>query len=166
MNTDQIITALQKIKQFIGVFPADLLPNINKYKKPVCFIANYDSSNKKGSHWVSFFINKDNIEYFDSFGILPYNKYFINFINKFCKNSKFQYNNIQLQSEHTNVCGHYAILYIYQRLRKLKPSQIIKQFHFKKKKLINNDISVYKIINNLFTINKKTLKKNQIASDV
>ena len=49
MNTDQINSALQNYKKFIGVFPSDLLPNIYEYNNnfPLCFIANYDTSKKK-----------------------------------------------------------------------------------------------------------------------
>ena len=49
MNTAQINLALQNYKNFIGVFPSDLLPNIHEYNNnfPLCFIANYDTSKKK-----------------------------------------------------------------------------------------------------------------------
>ena len=64
-----------KPNYFKGVFPCDVF--LNKVKKDKlllkagnCFIINLSSSNHKGSHFVSLFVNNGEIvEYFDSFGI-------------------------------------------------------------------------------------------------
>lgn len=50
--------------RFIGVFPCDRLPNI---KNREMYIANLDSSDKKGSHWIAVYKYKK-LYVFDSFG--------------------------------------------------------------------------------------------------
>ena len=53
-------------KKFVGVFPSDKIP---KLKKNQMCIANLDTSDKSGSHWVSFYCNEHSRCYFyDSFG--------------------------------------------------------------------------------------------------
>ena len=39
---------------FMGVFPRDQLPTINKY--PASFVFNTDPSNKEGKHWLGFYL--------------------------------------------------------------------------------------------------------------
>ena len=85
MNTSDLEGTLKKIdctkKKFGGVYPSDLLPlEVKQYPQP--FVANVDTSEKPGTHWVAFyFIDNQHGEFFDSYGLPPhrYTKYFENF---------------------------------------------------------------------------------------
>jgi len=52
-------------KKFKGVYPADIIPDM---KNCTSIIFNTGTSNTSGEHFVSFFINKNKLYYFDSFG--------------------------------------------------------------------------------------------------
>ena len=78
MDSVQLTLVFRKDKYtrgvFQGVYPSDKLPtSVSSY--PALFIANVDTSDKPGSHWVAFHFTKDQEgEFFDSYG-LPPNKY-------------------------------------------------------------------------------------------
>ena len=62
MNTIQLTRILRKDKYtrgvFQGVYPSDKLPtSISSY--PALFIANVDTSEKPGSHWVAFYFTEN-----------------------------------------------------------------------------------------------------------
>lgn len=111
MNTRQITTILKDIcpEIFLGVYAADALPNKLPKRRPLLLVVNTDTSDQPGQHWVSMFIDKqDKGEYFDPVGMQPL-PIFDKFLTKFC--STYVYNNSQLQSSISYVCGHYAIVY-------------------------------------------------------
>ena len=100
-STDHILK-----KYYVGVFPANRLPNRNKLK-PQCFmIANLDPDTKDGSHWVLLYIRKQTCFYFDSFEEKPrgiIRKYIIkNF-------TTLQYNRVTAQRDSSIVCGGYLV---------------------------------------------------------
>ena len=58
---------------FQGVYPSDKLPT-GFSSFPALFIANVDTSEKPGSHWVAFYFTKDQKgKFFDSYGLPPSN---------------------------------------------------------------------------------------------
>ena len=67
MNSTQLAIILKKDKYtlavFQGVYPSDKLPTkVSSF--PALFIANVDTSDKPGSHWVAFYsqkIKKENL---------------------------------------------------------------------------------------------------------
>ena len=75
MDTIQLTLILRKDKftrgLFQGVYPSDQLPaSVSHY--PALFIANVDTSDKPGSHWVAFYFTKEQEgEFFDSYGSPP-----------------------------------------------------------------------------------------------
>lgn len=113
---------------FIGCFPANRIPEINKF--PASIVINLDTDANKGSHWVAAYIeNKETIKYFDSFGPLnclyPITENTIKFYN-FC----FTYPNSEIydflnkfksitinksiyQSILSENCGYFSIYFIY-----------------------------------------------------
>lgn len=111
MNTTEINNLLRHIKCFKGTFCRDELPN-NKFKKPFSIIANTDTCQEPGQHWVAMYFDKDNTGfYFDSFGLPPLQPEFINFMNK--KNSNgWTCNKSTLQSVTSSTCGLYCILFV------------------------------------------------------
>ena len=58
MNTSELEEILKKINctrnTFVGAYPSDLLPlEVKQYQQS--FVANVDTSEKPGFHWVAFF---------------------------------------------------------------------------------------------------------------
>lgn len=103
-----LLTNKKTSKIFIGVYPANKLLDINI--KNGFYIANTSPDTSKGVHWVSFFINSNCVEVFDTSGILFLkNKYFRKFLNK-C-NRKFIINKNMIQSPQSNVCGQYCVVF-------------------------------------------------------
>jgi len=81
MNTLQILHFLSKHSKtksiFIGVFPSDRLPKtILKYAALI--IANTDTSDQPGTHWIAFYFDsRRSAEFFDS-GQYPQKEKFFN----------------------------------------------------------------------------------------
>jgi hypothetical protein len=124
MNTNEIEAILSEglrgtNSKFLGVFASDCLPShIHSY--PSCLVANTDPHNLPGTHWVAFyFISPRQLEFFDSFGMHPS-------IYGFNLEAKVHYNEHQIQSFTSDVCGHYCIFFLYQRARSLDLVSICK----------------------------------------
>ena len=87
MDTIQLTVILRKDRYtrgvFQGVYSSDKLPgHISSY--PALFIANVDTSDKPGTHWVAFYFTKEREgELFDSYGLPPsnYTGTFTSFLN-------------------------------------------------------------------------------------
>ena len=90
----------------------DQLMNYNP--QPGAYIINMEDSGNDGTHWVAFYLTKENDEpnsyYFDSYGGPPpmevrefstrYGAHFLNYSNK------------QIQSMASNYCGQYCLTWI------------------------------------------------------
>ena len=67
-------------------------------------VINLDDSTGPGTHWVGFYMHKNNPLYFDSFGLPPDDR-----IIKFLKGkNQILYNSSQLQDLESNRCGWYV----------------------------------------------------------
>lgn len=107
---------------FLGVYPADKLPNI-KFS-PAALIANLDTSKSQGSHWVALYFKKDGTcEYFDSYGRKP-TCHILKFIADNC--SMYTYNNLCIQDFWSVSCGQMCLYFLIWRSRGLKMKEIIK----------------------------------------
>ena len=73
MNSTQLAIILKKDKYtravFQGVYPSDKLPTrVSSF--PALFIANVDTNDRPGSHWVAFYFTKERKgKFFDSYGL-------------------------------------------------------------------------------------------------
>ena len=109
---------------WLGVFPADRLPSrITQY--PRGLVANTDPSTQPGMHWVAmYFPDASTSEFFDSYGFPPsfYSPHFEKLLGKFPTQKR---NTNDLQSLTSNVCGYYALNYVYQRNRGKTMNQIV-----------------------------------------
>lgn len=150
MNTHQLQCAIEcdpfMRKTVLGVFSADRIPNIPNHR-PVGFIVNTDPIQAPGRHWISFFINKDNvIECFDSYGKHPkeLSKYIAIFLSRF---KNIEINDKRLQSFKTNVCGQYCLFYLMCRCRGFSMLRTLRHFD---NNLLDNDEFVYNFINDRF----------------
>ena len=108
---------------WLGVFPADQLPScITQF--PQGLVVSTDPSTKPGMHWMAmYFPDASTSEFFDRFGFPPsfYSPYFENLLGKFQIQRR---NTNDLQHLTSNVCGYYALNYVYLRNRGKSMNQI------------------------------------------
>lgn len=156
MNTIDIANCLKEIarnKFEYGVYANDRLPL--KLKKPAIIVANTDPSYKPGTHWIAFYLPKRGIgEYFDSYGRTPIDKNFVRFLKLHCK--KFKFNNKQLQSDLSTLCGNYCCVYLYYKTKNMSMDKFLKKF--KKDNHVLNDKKVKRMFKKHFK------KKTQVGS--
>ena len=132
MDTIQLTLILRKDKftrgVFQGVYPSDKLPaSVSQY--PALYIANVDTSDKPGSHWVAFYFTKEQEgEFFDSYGA-PLSKYsgtFTTFLNN--NSNQWIFNAVILQSIYSKVCGHHCLYFALYRSGQISMSTIVHSF--------------------------------------
>lgn len=167
MDTVQFTYSLRKDKYtqaaFQGVYPSNNLTNrIVSY--PALIIANVDTSEKPGSHWVAFYFTLDReAEFFDSYGLLPsdYTRTFTAFLNS--NASSWNFNSVTLQSENSQVCGHYCLYYSFFRCRNVSMSTIIHRFS---KNKYRNDFLVKRFIEKMFPLILRKYHGNHVNKQV
>jgi hypothetical protein len=140
IEIDNIVRTLG-IKNFRGCFMKDDMPKKLRYNESG--IVNLENSDSNGSHWVAYFNDPScrNVEYFDSFGIVP-----PPLIESYLKTSKksLVYNSVQYQHIVSILCGWYCLLFINERFHGTKPYDI---FY---KKLSLDPLSNEQILKNYF----------------
>ena len=130
MNTSQLYDSIQKDKfvkkTFCGIVPIDKLP-LKRIKNKCSFIVNTDPASQPGTHWFAIFSPKYGpIEIFDSFGRIPEKKYLSNFLKINKRN--FIYNRKIIQSNDSNNCGQFSLIYLLFRNRGYSMKKILKFF--------------------------------------
>jgi hypothetical protein len=103
-------------KIFLGVFPRDKLPGSIK-RRPSCLIANTDTSDESGQHWVAFYFDVDGTnEYFDSYGLRPMFREFRKMLNADkLERALIKINDKRLQAKNSATCGLFCIFYLFHR---------------------------------------------------
>ena len=115
-------------------------------------IANTDTCEGPGKHWVTFYFPKrGHYEFFDSMGNSP-ESYGVGF-EKILDRKYLMYNG-QLQQSFSNVCGLYCIYYVMCRYRGRTMTSIVKEFNPRQKK--QNDRLVVSKMKNIV----KTMYEN------
>ena len=112
MNSKQITSRLKSIKSFQGVCARDVLPK--KFNKPASLVANTDSRNQEGEHWVAFYITKNRTEYFDPLGFPPLGKSLTSFVYRNTR-KRYYFSCKALQNSGSTLCGKYCIAFIKHR---------------------------------------------------
>lgn len=132
MDTIQLTLILRKDKYtrgvFQGVYPSNRLPTSVSFY-PALFIANVDTSERPGSHWVAFYFTKDREgEFFDSYGLPPsrYTGTFTQFLNN--NSNDWAFNSMTLESTNSKVCGHCCLYYALLRCRNINMNTIVYRF--------------------------------------
>ena len=132
LTTDKITS-----KIFLGAFANNEVTT--KFKLPARFIANTQSRNKPGQHWLAFYYDfKGNCYFFDSYGRSPIYYNFENYIEKTAKSCYYSDNRIQ---GYSYICGLYCIFYLLFKARnkeKLFFSKFTKNLNKNDKYILNN----------------------------
>ena len=101
----------QNESRFNDVFSRDNLPEI----KDEAYVINLDEYSDIGTHWVALYVNnKNDVTYFDSFGVEHIPKEIKTFINK--KNIKT--NTLRIQANDSIMCGYFCIGFLILFLQK------------------------------------------------
>ena len=110
MNTKQIMRAISGLRaNSIGVCATDHIPR--SLTLPAAVVTNIDTSDKPGSHWVAFYIDKNaKGTYFDSYGLAPVSRHHIDRLRRNC--ASFKWNEKKLQSVNSKVCSEYCIIFL------------------------------------------------------
>jgi len=102
-------------KYFLGVYARDELPTQFK-KRPCMFIANTDSRNETGTHWLAFYFDENkNAEFFDSYGLAPTYYGLSEYLNE--TSNSWNYNSKRIQSFFSEYCGQICLFYCYFKSR-------------------------------------------------
>ena len=143
MNTSELFQHLARRCQgkLLGIFPADKLPRIIPVRRPLLIICNTDPHYKPGEHWIAIYLDANGAgEYFDSFGRPPLH-IFRDFLDQHC--TTWIFNNEQLQSVISTLCGHYCIFYCLYKTLRYSMTEIVNCFS---SDTALNDLIVHKFV--------------------
>ena len=154
MNTLQIEKYLSTLPVHnVGVHAADCLPHI--ISPSTALVVNTDPHNEGGTHWVAFYLDENYndgrgmIEYFDSYGQPPHLHYYQGFLRRNAR--RYLYNEHRLQSDNTQVCGQYCLVYLYLRTKfDLKMLEFVQLFGDTASSTTHNDALVERLFNFLY----------------
>ena len=88
-------------------------------------IYNLEPSYMRGSHWVATFVKDNVINYFDSFGMPPFQE-MVNHARR--KNMTLLHQNNQIQSINTTTCGYFCLLFLHQMNKGVSYYDLLKVF--------------------------------------
>ena len=131
---------------FLGVFASNELPTTAP-SKPCCLIANLDTTEQSGSHWVCVHFPARGLpEYMDSYGFPPLLASFRGLLGP-----SYRYNCTSLQNPFSAVCGQYCLYYLFQRA--LHPSMDSVLRVFNPEDYFCNDLLVNRFVEKHFDTN-------------
>ena len=104
LNNIEITNYFKYELRFNGIFPRYSWLRI----KDGAYVINLDDKNSKGKHWVSLFIDKNIVIYFDSFGIEYIPQEVLNKI----RDKSVTDNIFRVQDNECIICGFYCIAFI------------------------------------------------------
>ena len=94
-----------KINQDLMVFIQEIIYQINKGG---AYVINLDEYKDTGKHWIALFCNRNEIVYFDSFGV----EHIPEEIKKFIGNRNIKANIFRIQANNSVMCGYFCIGFI------------------------------------------------------
>ena len=119
LKSDFITLSLACVPNFIGCFAENELKDLTITSFPSFLIANIDSSEMKGSHWIAIGIFNDKIEIFDPLGfdIFNWSKVpcdLLDFLHRLSVTRRVL-TAPRIQSDSSYLCGFYSIFYVIVR---------------------------------------------------
>lgn len=110
LRTSDIWQALKKVKHFVGVFPADRIPEVKEI--PASFVVNTDRHDEPGTHWVAIILKPgQKVVYFDPLGFPPLQPQIHDYVTQVGRNG-IKYNSVTLQNPDGVACGYYTVSFI------------------------------------------------------
>ena len=164
LSGEFITSSLACSPNFIGCFAEDELNSLTITSFPSFLIANIDSSEMKGSHWIAIGIFNDKIEIFDPLGfdIFNWSKVpcdLLDFLHRLSVTRRV-HTAPRVQSDSSYLCGFYTIFYVIAR-KFVSFEHLFKCFCTQF--LSRNDKILYEFFKNADGLqnNKETLSKNK-----
>lgn len=151
MNTIQIEKYISALPvQNVGVYASDQLPY--RISPSTAMIVNTDPHNEDGTHWVAFYLDGDEessgiIEFFDSYGQPPHLYFYQGFLRRNAR--RYVYNEHRLQSDNTQVCGQYCLVYLYLRTHQEAGMEDFAQL-FDFSSTAHNDALIKRLFENIY----------------
>ena len=150
---------------FKGVFASDQLPKEKDIQTRSAYIVNVDTHDKHGSHWLSIFVENDQCEVFDSYG-LPLHWYrpspFVTWVFKHYQDVSSNVG--QLQTTDSYTCGHYALFFLFARARGKSMESFIQPFKYLRD--VDNDHKIGEKLRKLVTDNLLKLGQEENQQSV
>jgi hypothetical protein len=144
--TNEYVENLGKLicgNHFVGTFPCDILPDVDK-KKKFALVINLSKHNTSGSHFIAIFADKNNFLYFDPLGMKCENKDILKFIKKNKKRRKMKQKFRKIQSDDSIFCGFFCIAFLISQKLSIPNDLFLKIFD--KRNLLRNDKIVINFI--------------------
>ena len=126
MDIEQVISTIDKRKQFLGCFPLDQLPDFPTQFPKSCII-NTQTSTKVGEHWIALILTKKHCFYFDSFGLPIIDQRIIEYLNPHY--TIVRYSDVCIQHIESDKCGEFCIVFVTQVNSKITYEKFISQFN-------------------------------------
>jgi hypothetical protein len=138
-----------------GIFPSDKLLDFEIPSLPCGLVVNFDPGNKPGSHWIGLYFDRNkNVEYFDTYARpININKNIYKFIQTNGKKSVKYLIGSSVQDDTSSVCGHYTILFLLCRAKKISFACFVNTFNDQTDSG-EYDSVVKKIVNELISVSK------------
>ena len=95
--------------RFNGVFSKN---NLSKKIKDGTYVINLDEYADVGTHWIALFCNRNEIVYFNSFGVEYIPEEIKEFIEEFPGNKNIKTNIFRVQEDNSIMCGYFCIGFI------------------------------------------------------
>ena len=95
--------------------------------KEALFIYNLEPSYMNGSHWVSTYVKDNVINYFDSFGMAPFQE-IVDHAKK--KNLTLLHQNQQIQRLNTTTCGYFCLYFLNEMHKGVDYFDLLQVFDF------------------------------------
>ena len=95
--------------RFNGVFQGIIYL---KKIKDGAYVINLDKHKDTGTHWIALFCNRNEIVYFDSFGVEHIPEEIKEFIKEFPGNKNIKTNIFRVQEDNSIMCGYFCIGFI------------------------------------------------------
>jgi len=136
---DKLCRKILNNHTFLGVYPCDLHPTIDR-RRNCSIIFNTGDSTSAGDHFVAIYINKNATYYFDSFGgSIDLDPNIKSFIRKI-PTKRIIENTQTIQSDFSQFCGFFCVAYLLSK--DLNLSEDYFKSCFNKKNLLENDQNV------------------------
>ena len=95
--------------------------------KEALFIYNLEPSYMNGSHWVSTYVKDNVINYFDSFGMYPFQE-MVDHAKR--KNLTLLHQNQQIQRLNTTTCGYFCLYFLNEMHKGVDYFDLLQVFDF------------------------------------
>ena len=147
VELNEILTKNNVTKNtFIGTYPSCMSPSTKK--NIYAFITNTDNHLSIGTHWNAWFVNNNEITFFDTFGRSYYDTDFPYIYEEITKKfKKVKYSTVELQSKDSWTCGYFCVNFIYSLSLGLDFKEFLNEFS---NNLELNDYIVLKFVNSIF----------------